>query len=112
MEFQIGQKVRLKPEFENDFKEKFIKYSKEEFEIEFVYKTYIKCFYKEGTEIFAKEYLYLVDYLTIEKERLEAAFYEYFDNIYSDPIEKHELVRKSVEELMNVVKSVSINGKL
>lgn len=101
MEFQAGQKVVIKSETDVNFYGHliFTVLKNRKFAIE-VQAGNIKCLFPPEA---------LIVYNQIDNERLEAAFYEYFDNIYSDPIEKHELVRKSVDELMNVVKSVSIN---
>lgn len=102
MEFQLGQKVRLKPEFEKENQKGLW------FTVSDVFRDTVFAVSNETQYIFKKHQLYVIS-VHIELERLEAAFYEYFDNIYSDPIEKYKLVRENVEELMNVVKSVSIN---
>lgn len=107
MEFQIGQRVRLKPEFDTVKEET----RGEHFTIIQIMKTFLIVNWEiEGHKVYTlrKEW---VDIVTthIELERLEAAFYEYFENLYDNPLEQDKEIKVKVEELMKVVKSVSIN---
>lgn len=113
MEFLIGQKVRIRPKYENNGNRGKI------YEI-------LKAFEKKlllGIDgyhvIISKHKLYDINVeklivvsnncAIVELERLEAAFYEYFENIHDNSEERNKEVQETVEELMNVVKSVSIN---
>jgi hypothetical protein len=49
--------------------------------------------------------------IIVNKERLEAAFYEFVEGVYDNPAEYAELIKEQVEDLMSVVISVSTNSE-
>jgi hypothetical protein len=104
MEFQIGQKVRLKKKHElANIELRGIHYKVVQTMPFFVVVTH-----NNRTHTIRKDFLEIVG-IIIELERLEAAFYEYYDSKIDGTDERSLEVQQLVEELMKVVKSVSIN---
>lgn len=48
-----------------------------------------------------------INKIVIDIERLEAALYEYFENIYDNPLEHDKEIKSYVDELMLIIKSVA-----
>ena len=113
MEFQIGQKVRIRPKYENNGNRgkiyKVLKMFEEKLLLEIDdYQVVISK--HKLYDINVEKLLVISDNCAIvELERLEAAFYEYYDSKIDGTDERSLEVQQIVEELMNVVKSVSIN---